>query len=221
MNCQKVGNLLSAFLDRELCYEDDRRIRRHLAFCQSCSTEYEELKAARDLVGSLSSQELPTGFWLELHERLKAEARHAGSGGVDLRIGPAGKKLSLLASRWWPSHFKTYKLVPAGVLIMVVLVMPFLVVSLEPVPESVSVDSFLSEHNLHAAEQALADEGPLTYRLTREELTALDPPQVGWQSASVILGSVHADSFADPSIHPASHSHSDGFQESPAAWRQP
>ncbi len=221
MNCQKVGNLLSAFLDRELCYEDDRKIRQHLVFCQSCSTEYEELKAARDLIGSLSSQELPAGFWFELHERLEAEARHAGSGGVDLRSEPAGKRLSFLASRRWSPHFKTYKLIPAGVLITVVLVMPFLVVSLKPAPESVSVDSFLSEHNLHAAEQALADEWPLTYRLTREELTAPDLPQVGWQSASAILGRVHADSFADPSIHPASHSHSDGFQESPAVWRQP
>ncbi|MGE5576938.1 MAG: anti-sigma factor family protein [Syntrophothermus sp.] len=228
MNCQKVSNLLSAFLDRELCYEDDRKIRQHLAFCDSCNAEYEEIKAAKDLIGSLPSREMPAGFWLELHERLQAEARRAGSGDVGLRPASAGRRNGgalganhrrRLPRINWPFNLRPYKLVPAGVLVMVALAVPFLTSSLEPAPEIVRINSFLNEHNLHAAEQALTDEGPLTYRLTREEVTAPVLPDVGWQSAASVLGYAHANTFADPSIH-SSHRYA-SIQSLPAVWRQP
>ena len=43
MNCNKVSNLLSAYMDGELLGFEHRLIHQHISRCAECSAEYEEL----------------------------------------------------------------------------------------------------------------------------------------------------------------------------------
>lgn len=56
------GELLSAFLDGELDPAEYRRVMRHLAGCEVCTTELADLQAARAAVRSLIVLEPPAGL---------------------------------------------------------------------------------------------------------------------------------------------------------------
>lgn len=43
MNCHRIQNLLSSYLDQELSADNRRRVRKHLFQCSSCARFYEEL----------------------------------------------------------------------------------------------------------------------------------------------------------------------------------
>lgn len=70
MDCNHVRHLLSAYVDREVGPEDERRIRVHLAQCDECQAEYMREKEAKELLSSLPELELPDGWWTELTQRL-------------------------------------------------------------------------------------------------------------------------------------------------------
>jgi anti-sigma factor RsiW len=54
VNCGKIQNLLSAYMDGELTGEDQLRIRRHLDFCHSCSEEHDSLLATKRMISTLA-----------------------------------------------------------------------------------------------------------------------------------------------------------------------
>lgn len=53
MNCHRVQNLLSSYLDQELSAEERREIRRHLFHCAPCSLLYDELTLVKDSLENL------------------------------------------------------------------------------------------------------------------------------------------------------------------------
>ena len=53
MNCHRVGNLLSAYIDGELTGVEMIEIRRHLDGCPGCQNELDDLRAVKRLVGRL------------------------------------------------------------------------------------------------------------------------------------------------------------------------
>ncbi|HLJ57743.1 MAG TPA: zf-HC2 domain-containing protein [Chthonomonadaceae bacterium] len=53
MNCNKVRNLLSAYMDGELLGYEHRLIGQHLQRCFDCRTEYEELLQMKRLLGAM------------------------------------------------------------------------------------------------------------------------------------------------------------------------
>lgn len=53
MNCQKVQNLISAYLDGELAGHEMLLVRYHLSGCGECSGEYESLLTIRRAFGKL------------------------------------------------------------------------------------------------------------------------------------------------------------------------
>ena len=57
MNCRKVNNLLSAYIDGELAGYEYRQIRDHLARCPECLDEYEGLLQTKRLLSRLRVQE--------------------------------------------------------------------------------------------------------------------------------------------------------------------
>ncbi|MBO8126094.1 MAG: zf-HC2 domain-containing protein [Firmicutes bacterium] len=71
MNCQKVDNLLSAFIDREVSPEESREIRLHVEECDLCRQTYLELSQVKDALASLGEIELPPGFHSHLLDQLK------------------------------------------------------------------------------------------------------------------------------------------------------
>jgi len=57
MNCHRVQNLLSSYLDQELSADERRRVRKHLFHCSSCARFFEELTLVK---GSLENLEPPS-----------------------------------------------------------------------------------------------------------------------------------------------------------------
>src|SRR5438067_1752080 len=53
MNCGRVSNQLSAYLDRELTGAEMLHIRSHLGGCDSCRAEHESLSRMKMLLGRL------------------------------------------------------------------------------------------------------------------------------------------------------------------------
>lgn len=62
MNCSKIQNLLSAYMDGELAGEEQLQIRRHLAECYTCSQEHESLLTTKRMISSLSVREARPGL---------------------------------------------------------------------------------------------------------------------------------------------------------------
>ncbi len=53
MNCSKVQNLLSCYIDRELPGEDMLAIQRHLDSCNECQRDYQQLLQVKRLLGAM------------------------------------------------------------------------------------------------------------------------------------------------------------------------
>jgi len=70
MNCRKIKDLLSAYIDGQLNGAERRRVEQHLASCDDCSEELAMLRAAVAMVADLPEQELPDGFRAGLRARL-------------------------------------------------------------------------------------------------------------------------------------------------------
>lgn len=78
MNCRKAGNLLSAYLDRELKSGLRQRVRAHLEQCQACSRELDVMASISAQVASVPAHEPNEAFYRRLFERLW-ERRQAAS----------------------------------------------------------------------------------------------------------------------------------------------
>ena len=62
MNCRRVSNLLSAYMDAELAGAEMLEIRAHLDRCPTCLSEYESLLHTKRLLGSLALRMPRTDF---------------------------------------------------------------------------------------------------------------------------------------------------------------
>lgn len=62
MNCRRVSNLLSAYMDGELTGVEMLEIRRHLGDCCSCCLQYEELREGKMLLSHLPYAEPRVGL---------------------------------------------------------------------------------------------------------------------------------------------------------------
>ncbi len=71
MNCGRVSNQLSAYLDRELTGMEMLQIRSHLGDCDQCRAEYEALQRMKMLLGRLRSMEPPQEFLTEAMRRFE------------------------------------------------------------------------------------------------------------------------------------------------------
>lgn len=69
MNCDRIQNLLSAYLDQELTPEERRMVRKHLFSCPSCSELYEELTLVKGSLGRLEPPEFCNNY-LERLEKM-------------------------------------------------------------------------------------------------------------------------------------------------------
>ena len=57
MNCGKIQNLLSAYMDGELTGEEQLQIRRHLHSCRTCSAEHDSLLTTKRMISGLTVRE--------------------------------------------------------------------------------------------------------------------------------------------------------------------
>lgn len=75
LSCEDVKNLLSAYYDGELGVAAQQQVAEHMAACEACREEYEQLKALSGAFGALTFPESDKAFRAGLHERLETEAK--------------------------------------------------------------------------------------------------------------------------------------------------
>jgi anti-sigma factor RsiW len=79
MNCGRVSNLLSAYIDRELTGAEMPHLRSHLSDCDDCRAEYEALHRTKMMLGNLRALEPGQEFLAAAMRRMEASgARMSG-----------------------------------------------------------------------------------------------------------------------------------------------
>ena len=71
----RIEQQLSAYLDGELTPAETAGVRAHLAECDACRAELEELRAGKDLLGRLRAMEPPPGFETSLLAKISRPSR--------------------------------------------------------------------------------------------------------------------------------------------------
>lgn len=85
------SEMISAYLDGELTWEEQARLLEHLAGCGQCAGELQEFQAVRSAVRSLPVIEAPAGLMLEEGDVVVPLSRNRG-----LLLGTAAAVLALV-----------------------------------------------------------------------------------------------------------------------------
>lgn len=75
MNCDKVKELLWAYLENKTTAEEAAEIETHLEGCAACREELAQQKEMKNALASLPDEELPEGYHTELMQKLQAERK--------------------------------------------------------------------------------------------------------------------------------------------------
>ena len=75
MNCDKVKELLWAYLENKTTAEETAEIETHLEGCAACREELAQQKEMKNALASLPDEELPEGYHTELMQKLQAERK--------------------------------------------------------------------------------------------------------------------------------------------------
>jgi len=73
INCTTVKEILSLYIDNRLDDSQGEAVTRHLAVCEDCKREYEELCLVSELLGEVEELPLPAVFDERLHAALKVK----------------------------------------------------------------------------------------------------------------------------------------------------
>jgi anti-sigma factor RsiW len=71
LTCAQLVELVTDYLEQRLPLRDTERFEEHLAFCDGCSTYFEQMRATISATGRLREEDLTS----ELQERLLAAFR--------------------------------------------------------------------------------------------------------------------------------------------------
>lgn len=97
MNCSKVQNLLSCYIDRELPGEEMLAIQRHMDACAECQRDYRQLLKVKRLLGAMPVR-APEPFLEErLVQAVFANGKPASTWRLRIRI-PLRRSLALAAA---------------------------------------------------------------------------------------------------------------------------
>lgn len=85
MNHQHLQKLLSAFIDKELTFDEEKQVREHLTACSECKQTLAELQRMRSDVRSIADVELSTNFATNLLRTLRQQQeQYAAWGKADI-----------------------------------------------------------------------------------------------------------------------------------------
>lgn len=70
MNCDKINNLISAYIDNELNAQEMSLIQFHLKNCEECTLEYQNLLEAKNILGGLIKKPLPENYVFNLQNKI-------------------------------------------------------------------------------------------------------------------------------------------------------
>ena len=91
MKCNECRELLSLYIDQMLDESQVKEIEEHLAVCETCRKEYNELKEMVDLLGQTEMIPVPDAFNFRLKKALKEEKQSMLDAGI---LGKPMKKKS-------------------------------------------------------------------------------------------------------------------------------
>ena len=74
MNCSRIKELLSEYMDGQLDKEQEALVKDHLLLCGDCRDEFESMKAVVREMGSLDTVKAPDDFLESLHGRIKRDS---------------------------------------------------------------------------------------------------------------------------------------------------
>lgn len=75
MNCDKVKELLWAYLENKTTAEETAEIETHLEGCAACREDLAQQKEIKNALASLPDEELPENYHTELMQKLQAERK--------------------------------------------------------------------------------------------------------------------------------------------------
>jgi hypothetical protein len=70
MNCNRVKDLLDAYIDNELEPEVRKAVKEHLSRCGECSEEFSSMKRYKEVMASLERKRAPEDFLKGVHQQL-------------------------------------------------------------------------------------------------------------------------------------------------------
>lgn len=164
MECNKVDNLLSAYIDRELLTPDMNRIKEHLEKCQKCKLEYQSLLRIKNRLADLEEKELPPYFISKLIAKIQDEEK------FPLRY----KILRLLSQR--------YAVIPtvAGALIIFLLILLSIFNSFFIRPnDTLATHFYIKEHTRYAINQPLSESVSLAFANTEANVVLVSDEEWG------------------------------------------
>lgn len=71
--CKNIAESLSAFIDGEIGAIDEKALEEHLASCEACSAELEELKKLDELTGRIEPPAVSKDEWAGMWEKISEE----------------------------------------------------------------------------------------------------------------------------------------------------
>lgn len=189
--CDKVQKLLSSYVDRELSYDEERRVALHVDGCLRCAKELEQLRSLKDLLSSVPSRDLPGDFWPELRAKLAGEP----AGTRDISRIRRGTWFAISTRRPWftiPGSNRLRMAVAAAALPLVFFMTAPLIWSIVSRPQPVEIAPFLRTHALSAYRQPWSDDAWINYMaLESQHNPGLTPvEQLAHPDASVPGGSM-------------------------------
>ncbi len=114
MNCKRIEENLSAYLDGALTVEETEEIKTHLMNCPACQKAYDDLKETVTMLSSLEEIIPPAGFRREIYSKLQKEQAQSDRFAF-LHLSDRFKRIN------------RYQLMPvAAVLIIMLLSLPLL-----------------------------------------------------------------------------------------------
>ena len=97
MNCRKVNNLLSAYMDGELPGVECLQIRDHINRCASCSDDYDQLLHMKRLLGKMKVQ-VPVHEALpeRIFQTIRVDAQLAAERSISARLNDLATSVRLI-----------------------------------------------------------------------------------------------------------------------------
>lgn len=164
MQCKQINKLLPLLVGDELTGKEQRLVRQHLAECESCSREYEKLKAAVSLFSeSLQakstdiSDELWEGFLSQIQEPIIRPSRKL----FPIEFG----YLLLQTQKLLMARKRRFALAVAGIAVAVSIALLLLLRQSPLPPQTAPPDQQITDQN--------AEQIPIVERVNKPNVTVL------------------------------------------------
>jgi len=95
MKCGKARDRFSAYLDKDLTFEEEGRLEEHLCGCSECAEELDKLTRVQGLLRSLAPVEVSEDFCDRVQRRVREAQDRPETEGGGLRAG------TIDMWRWW------------------------------------------------------------------------------------------------------------------------